>query len=138
MNTIESVQLKKLPLHLDNQGFLVAFDSKADLQIDLRRVFVVSGHENARRGNHAHKALTQFLVCVSGECRVVCDDGKCRRETILDSPDQVLKVPKHIWAEQYYVVKDTVLLVFCDQPFNEEDYIRNYDDFLLFRNREMK
>lgn len=122
-----------VPNHLDRQGYLVAFDGAADFQLNIRRVFVVSGYAGAVRGKHAHRDLTQILVCVSGMCRVVCDDGQSKREVLLDRPDVALRIPNHIWAEQYYLHENTVVMVLCDFPYDENDYIRNYDDFLAFR-----
>lgn len=133
MNSISDIHVFTVPKFLDRQGYLVAFDAKSDLKISLRRVFVVSGHSGDIRGKHAHKSLTQILVCVHGACRVTCDDGMSKKEVTLDRPDIVLEIPPGIWADQYYYVPDSVLMVMCDLPYDESDYIRNYDDFIAFR-----
>lgn len=122
-----------MPIHLNDQGYLAAFDAAKDFQIDVKRFFIVSSHKNAQRGKHAHKALTQILICVSGSCRVLVDDGQEKKEYLLDRPNLALKIPNHIWAEQNSESDNTVLVVACDLPFDENDYLRNYDDFLEFR-----
>lgn len=111
-------------------GTLVAMEADADVPVAIRRIFVVSGKQGATRGKHAHKTLTQVLVCVHGTCRVVCDDGKIRQEVTLDRPDLALEIPPGIWAEQYYEEPDTVLMVLCDMPYDEGDYIRDYEQFM--------
>lgn len=135
MNSIDDVHVKVLPKFIDRQGYLVAFNAASDFKLNFQRVFVVSGHPDTVRGKHAHKMLTQILVCVHGACRVTCDDGEVKREVLLDNPEVALEIPPGIWAEQYYcdAESDSVLMVFCDQPYDESDYIRNYDDFIVFR-----
>lgn len=133
MNSISDLVIRTLPKFLDEQGFLVSYDATTDFQITLRRVFVVSAHDGALRGKHAHKALTQVLVCLRGACRVTCDDGEARREVSLDRPEVALTIPPGIWAEQHYVSPDSLLMVLCDLPFDESDYIRDYGEFIAFR-----
>lgn len=133
MKSIGDVRVMTFPKFLDKQGFLVAFDAAAHFQIDLRRVFVVSGHGGSVRGKHAHKALTQILVCLSGACRVRCNDGKATQEVLLDRPELALEIPPGIWAEQHYIDPSNVLLVLCNLPFDEADYIRDYGEFIAFR-----
>lgn len=133
MSTIGDICVRTLPKFLDRQGFLVAYDAATDFQIALRRVFVVTGHAGALRGKHAHKELTQILICLRGACRVICDDGEAKQEVLLDRPEVALEIPPGIWAEQHYVDPDSVLMVLCDLPFDESDYIRDYDRFIEFR-----
>jgi dTDP-4-dehydrorhamnose 3,5-epimerase-like enzyme len=138
MNSVGDIRLTTLRKFLDPQGFLVAYDGAADFRIDLRRVFVVSGHGGTVRGKHAHKELTQILVCLAGSCRVTCDDGDARREVLLDRPELALQIPPGIWAEQRYIDPESVLMVLCDLPFDESDYIRDYSEFIAFRARPRK
>ena len=116
MNRVGDIRVIELRKFLDKQGFLVAFDGESDFAIGLRRVFVVSGHGGSVRGKHAHKALTQILVCLRGACRVTCDDGEAKREILLDRPEDALQIPPGIWAEQHYIGPESVLMVLCDLP----------------------
>ncbi len=84
------------------------------------------------RGRHAHKECSQLLVVLNGRCVVTCDDGTNKKAHTLIEPDQGLLIPPTIWAEQEYDV-GTTLMVLTDQPYNESDYIRDYDSFLAFR-----
>ncbi len=133
MKGLDDVRIIDVPSYPDKQGLLVAYNGAADFGMDIERVFVVTGHANTMRGKHAHKALTQILVCVQGACRVICDDGSERREYMLNQANRALVVPNGIWAEQCYTGEGTVLVVLCDLPYDESDYIRNYDDYLAYR-----
>ena len=82
------------------------------------------------RGEHAHRRLHQFLVCVKGSCSVVVDDGKAREELFLDRADVGLYVPPMIWTTQYKYSQDAVLLVLASAAYDPDDYIRDYDEFL--------
>ena len=82
------------------------------------------------RGEHAHKRLHQFLVCVKGACSVVIDDGKNVKEIELSSPEYGLHIPPMIWGIQYKYSKDAVLLALTSDKYKENDYIRDYDQFI--------
>lgn len=133
MKGLDDIRVVDVPCFPDKQGQLVAYTGNSDFGMDILRIFVVTGHSNSLRGKHAHKALTQILVCVKGTCSVVCDDGVLRREFVLDQANRALVVPSGIWAEQRYVEDGTVLVVLCDLPYDESDYIRDYQAYLAFR-----
>ena len=136
MNSVEDIFLRDLTLHNNNTGNLIPIEFLKDLNSDIKRSFIVSSStEDIVRGKHAHKDLTQFLICVSGECKIICDDGTSKKFFILNKPNQVLCIPSHIWSEQNYLNKSTILLVFCDDYFKESDYIRNYSEFISFRKK---
>lgn len=125
--------LINLPNFLDMRGNLVAIEHSSDLPFSPQRSFLVYGVSSHKvRGEHAHKKCEQFLVVVSGELFVVVDDGVNRCEVKLSKPNQGLYIPSSIWGVQYRFSKDAVLLVYASHPYEEEDYIRNYDDFLRF------
>ena len=80
--------------------------------------------------SHAHRECAQFLVCVTGVCAVVVDDGEHRLEVALDRPNRGVYVPPMVWATQYKYTRDAVLLVLASHPYDRADYIRNYEEFL--------
>ncbi len=82
------------------------------------------------RGEHSHKKLKQFLVCVSGSCHVVLDDGTQRCEVILNGPQQGLYIPPMVWAVQYKYDPRAVLVVLASDHYDADDYIRNYEQFI--------
>jgi UDP-2-acetamido-3-amino-2,3-dideoxy-glucuronate N-acetyltransferase len=83
------------------------------------------------RGEHAHRVCHQFLVCVSGRVSVAVDDGEHRGEVLLDEPTLGVYIPPLVWGSQFRYDADAVLLVFASHPYDPEDYIREYDQFLL-------
>ena len=133
MNTNNDVVLKNLPYKNNDSGNLYVYDYEKDLNLNIKRRFIVNCPEITKRGNHAHKNLTQFLVCINGRCKIICDDGLSKKEINLYSPSQLLKIPNQIWSEQFYEVENSSLLVMCDDIYYENDYIRNYDLFLKYR-----
>tara|TARA_Y100000739_G_C20605436_1_gene465349 strand:+ start:1351 stop:1764 length:414 start_codon:yes stop_codon:yes gene_type:complete len=133
MNTNKDVLLKDLPFKKSEFGNLFVFDYEKDLGKIIKRSFLVNCSEKSHRGKHAHKNLTQFLVCISGICKVRCDDGSSKKEITLDRPNKLLKIPNQIWAEQFYQEKNTSLLVMCDDIYKENDYIRDYKLFIKYR-----
>jgi dTDP-4-dehydrorhamnose 3,5-epimerase-like enzyme len=133
MKSLDDIRVVDVSCFSDRQGPLVAYTGIDDFGINIHRVFIVAGHANSLRGKHAHKELTQILICAHGTCCVVCDDGGERREFVLNQANRALVVPNGIWAEQLYVDEGTILVVLCDLPYDESDYIRNYDDYLTFR-----
>ena len=98
----------------------------------MKRIFVIKASKATNRGAHAHKECAQLLVVLNGKCTVTCDDGTNKKIHTLTNPDQGLLIPPTIWAEQKYDL-GTTLMVLTDQPYDEGDYLRNYDDFLTFR-----
>ena len=95
-----------------------------------KRYFIVFGvPEDTPRGEHAHKQCHQFLICVRGRCNAVVDDGTTRREFVLDNPSVGLYVPPMIWGTQHSYSADGTLLVFASEPYDSDDYIRDYETF---------
>lgn len=136
MNSIKNIELIGLKEINDNRGSLLPIDFKEYLKKNISRLFIVNGAKNSNRGFHAHKELTQYLICLSGACLVVCKDGSSEIEFLLNKQSDILKIPKHIWAEQYYRESNTSLLVLCDYPFDENDYIRDYNEYKEFINNK--
>ncbi|WP_313893786.1 FdtA/QdtA family cupin domain-containing protein [Psychrobacillus sp.] len=115
----------------DNRGSLISLESNKSIPFDLKRVYYIyDTKEDVSRGFHAHKELQQVLVCVSGSCKIILDDGHVKSEYILDKPEKGLFVEKMIWREMHDFSEGCVLMVFASEYYDEEDYIRNYDEFM--------
>jgi dTDP-4-dehydrorhamnose 3,5-epimerase-like enzyme len=122
----------RFPSHHYGGGRLSVYEAGKTVPFDIKRVFTVSAPAGQARGNHAHRKCTQLLVCVSGSIRVTCDDGTTVSNHLLDSTGTGLLVPPGIWSKQDYLSDDTTLMVLCDHVYEDEDYIRDYDDFKKF------
>ena len=81
-------------------------------------------------GQHAYKVCQQFLVCVNGACTVLVDDGRRRQEYLLDRPNKGIYLPAMIWGIQYKYSRDAVLLVLASQEYDENDCIKDYNEWL--------
>ena len=115
------------------QGVLRVFESD-NLPFAILRVFsVVNAKGDSKRGQHAHKICNQLICCVAGEVSLRSDDGNTQIETLLTPSTEAALVPCGIWAEQKYLNDNSVIIVFCDQPYDEQDYIRDYDQYLEWK-----
>lgn len=119
-----------LPSHGDDRGSLVAIESGRHVPFDVKRVYYIFGTQNdVSRGFHAHLELKQLLVCVSGSCSLVIDDGHERQSFRLDSPESGILIEGLLWREMHDFSSDCVLLVLASEHYDERDYIRDYTDF---------
>lgn len=125
------IQWVNFPSLGDDRGSLVALEGSNAVPFEIKRVYYIFGTEkNVARGFHAHHNLQQVAICVTGKCRMVLDDGKTREEVWLDSPTKGLLIGDLIWREMHSFSEDCVLLVLASEHYNENDYIRDYDEFI--------
>jgi dTDP-4-dehydrorhamnose 3,5-epimerase-like enzyme len=128
LSLIRTVELTALS---DDRGSLVAVESGKTIPFDIKRIYYIFGTQKyISRGFHAHKALQQVAVCVSGSCRIVLDNGTDRANITLDSPTTGLLIGDMIWREMHDFSPDCVLLVLASTHFCESDYIRSYEEFV--------
>lgn len=128
---IGGAKLFEMPRAADMRGELSVGEYGKDLPFVPRRYFLVYNVPSKEvRGEHAHKTLHQFLLCVRGSCAVVVDDGDDRREVVLDRPSVGLYLPPMIWATQYNYTPDALLLVLASDSYDADDYIRDYDEYI--------
>jgi UDP-2-acetamido-3-amino-2,3-dideoxy-glucuronate N-acetyltransferase len=128
---VAGARVYHMPLVTDLRGCLSFGQYDQHLPFIPQRYFIIfSVPSKEVRGEHAHRRLHQFLICVKGSCSVVVDDGKMRSELLLDRPDVGLYAPPMIWMTQYKYSQDAVLLVLASDAYDPDDYIRDYDQFL--------
>lgn len=113
------------------RGHLAVSNLAEELPFAPQRWFVTWAIPNEQtRGQHAHRECSQFLVCVHGSCRLSVDDGRHQEEFHLDRPTLGVLVPPMVWAAEYEHTPDSVLLVLASHPYDADDYIRDYEQFL--------
>jgi UDP-2-acetamido-3-amino-2,3-dideoxy-glucuronate N-acetyltransferase len=135
-SAIDGVALIEVPLVEDLRGNLVAREVGKGLPFAPARCFLVFDVKSKEvRGEHAHRQCDQLLVCVRGSVMAVCDDGRTRQEFRLEDPTTGLLVPAMVWGTQYRYTPDAMLLVFASRAYEPDDYIRDYDQFLIERKR---
>lgn len=114
-------------------GYLSYFESEKDIPFPIRRIYYTYDVPvGTKRGMHAHKKLQQILWCPYGEIEVILDNGKERTNYLLDSPEKALLVLKGYWHDMYWKKEGSVLCVAASDYYNEDDYIRDYDEFLKY------
>lgn len=124
--------LYELPLIPDMRGSLAVAEWEKGLPFEPKRCFWVFDVPSREvRGEHAHKELHQFLACVKGSVSVVLDDGGNRVQITLDRPNMGLHIPPMVWGIQYKYSPDAVLIVLTSDIYKSNDYIRDYDEFML-------
>ena len=135
------MEIKKYPLqqHGDSRGHLVALEEKTDVPFEIKRVYYMFDTKTGIvRGMHAHKSLEQLLVCVHGSVKILLDDGTEKETVLLDNPYEGLYVSNNMWREMSEFSEGAVLMVFASKYYDEDDYIRDYDEFLRFVGKNPK
>ena len=122
-----------MPLRVagDLRGSLAAVEFAQDLPFTPVRFFIVFDVPSEDvRGAHAHRACEQVLVALRGSVTCIVDDGETRAQVVLDSVARGLYMPAMTWGTQYRYGSDAILGVFASLPYDSDDYIREYEDFL--------
>lgn len=134
--TIASLSILKLRQHARADGILTVIpDTGPDgLGIPVRRVFTVTDvPAGGLRGNHAHRDCTQVVVCLRGHVSVQVDDGRDSVTVELTNANEALSIPPGLWNRLTFAGPDTVIAVFCDQPYAESDYLRDRAEYERFK-----
>ena len=120
--------------HSDRKGNLTVVENGKTLPFDVKRVYYlydVPGGEN--RGSHAHRELEQLIIAASGSFTVTLDDGQNKRSFFLNRPYQGLYVKPGMWRDLVDFSSGAVCMVLASDVYKADDYIRNYEDFIKFR-----
>ena len=120
--------------HSDREGNLTVVENSLTLPFDVKRVYYlydIPGGEG--RGAHAHRELEQLIIAASGSFTVTLDDGKCKRSFFLNRPYQGLYVKPGLWRDLVDFSSGSVAMVLASEVYQKEDYIRDYGEFLKFR-----
>jgi UDP-2-acetamido-3-amino-2,3-dideoxy-glucuronate N-acetyltransferase len=128
---VKGAALYSLPILRDLRGALSFAEIDRPLPFVPKRYFVIFDVPSVEvRGEHAHKTLHEFLVCLKGSCEVVLDDGSVRDQVLLNDPGRGLHIPPMVWSTQYKYSTDAILLVMASHVYDADDYIRDYDSFV--------
>ena len=126
--TDKPITFKKIT---DIRGSIVALEEGRDIPFVVRRCYYIYDTKpDQPRGAHAHKALEQMCVCVRGSCNILLDDGKDKVEIRMDLPTTGVYIGPMVWHEMRNFSNDCVFLALASLPYDENDYIRNYGEFM--------
>ncbi|AFD09305.1 sugar 3,4-ketoisomerase [Solitalea canadensis] len=135
MNTVYDCSIYVLPKIKNRAGNITPVHNNVEIPFSVKRVFYlydIPGGES--RGAHAHKECHQFLVASSGSFEVLLDDGKTQRLVQLNRPYIGLHIPPGIWASEVNFSSGSICLVLASHTYDEKDYIRNYQEYLNYKN----
>ena len=132
--TIEDIQLVKIPKVHDERGNLAVVE-KDLIPFDIKRIYYLYDvPSDSFRGGHAHKELYQFIIALSGSFEVHLKDGKNKKTITLNKPNKGLLIVPGIWREIDNFSSGSVCLVLASRTFSEDDYIRDYQEFIKTKN----
>jgi dTDP-4-dehydrorhamnose 3,5-epimerase-like enzyme len=131
--TVDDLKPVALRLFRDARGVLVPIELAQSLPFKVARFFWIFDVPAGQvRGAHAHKLCQQFLICALGSVQVEAYDGRAERAIVLTA-GQALHVLPGLFTAERYGTPGSVLMVFCDRPYEPEDYLNDRDAFLAYR-----
>lgn len=134
-DTTENAGVPRLldaPAFVDGRGSLGVLEGAA-LPFDIARIYYLYDVPiGAVRGEHGHKRLHQLMICMHGQTEITLNDGNQQYPFTLSTPGQVLYVPPGMWRRLRFVMPDTVVCVLASRPYEVDDYIYEYEDFLTW------
>jgi hypothetical protein len=135
MPNIDACRVVALPQIPSPEGNITPVEGASDqIPFEIARVFYLYDIPGgAARGGHAHHRCEQLLVCVMGSFRIAVDDGRYRRVIDLNRAYYGLYVPPMVWAEEHEFSAGAICLVLASLPYDEADYIRDYDGFAAMK-----
>lgn len=133
--TVYDCSIIEIDRHHHEKGNISVVENDTTVPFNVKRVYYlydVPGGES--RGGHAHKELCQLIIAASGSFDVTLDDGNVKRTFTLNRPYQGLLVVPGIWRELNNFSSGSVCLVLASMKYDEEDYIREYSNYLIYKN----
>jgi hypothetical protein len=129
-STVFDCKLIELPKNYRDKGNITAVNSLIEIPFNVNRIYYlydIPGGES--RGGHAHKELQQVIIAASGSFDLIVDDGKNKKTFSLNRPNIGVLMPKGLWRELDNFSSGSICLVLASDIYDENDYIRNYEDF---------
>ncbi len=123
-----------LPKIGDRNGNITSVNNSLEIPFSIKRLFYlydIPGGES--RGAHAHKTCHQILIAASGSFEILIDDGNARKQVQLNRPNMGLYILPGIWACEVNFSSGSICLVLASEKYYEEDYIRDYNEFMDFK-----
>lgn len=132
MNTISHymIPLKELG---DSRGGMAVVNSQEEIPFGIKRAFYCyHTDQNAERGNHANINSSFVMISLAGSCSVMVDDGSITTDYLLGSPLEALYIGKGLWKTMHRFSSDNILLVLSDCNYDPNEYIRDYEQYVLW------
>ena len=131
---VRNVSVSHFNCHSDSRGDLYVAEYLNELPFLVKRVYYICNvkDEKITRGSHAHKKLRQVMICLGGRCDIIVDDGKERKTIVLDKPGKAIIIEPGVWRDMTNFSNNATLMVLASDNYNEDDYIRDYGEYLRY------
>lgn len=127
---LSGVNLSKIPLRENLPGLLGILEF-SELDFVPKRLYWLSNiPHGSSRGRHAHKTLQQVFILIQGSVTIEISKGPISHDYRMTTKGEILTIPPKLWREIRESSADAIILVVCDQPYNESDYIRDYEEYI--------
>ena len=136
-NNVYDCTIVDLPQVHSEAGNITAIENNKNIPFEVKRIYYlydIPGGED--RGAHGHKELKQFIIAASGSFDVTIDDGQNKRTFSLNHPNRALHLVPGMWRELSNFSSGAICLVLASEKYDEKDYVREYSDFLDFKNKK--
>lgn len=134
--TVEDCRMIDIRRFTDNRGYLSVVEGGIDIPFEIKRIYYLYMVPEAARGAHAHKQLEQLMIATSGSVNVTMDDGTNKKTFVLDKPWKGLLVAPGLWRTLDDFSGGAVCMVLASEVYQVEDYIRDYNEFLIFKGKD--
>ena len=136
MFSVEDCKIVDLPIVHNDSGNITVLENQINIPFDIKRIYYLYDVPmGAERGGHGHYDLQQYVIAASGSFTFVLDDGMNKKEVFLNHPNKALHIKPGIWREMKDFSSGSVCLVLASMEYTEKDYIRDYNDFKIYRSR---
>ncbi len=128
--TVQECKIIDLPKNHQLNGNLTSITNGVEVPFDVKRIYYLYDVRGGNsRGGHAHKALHQIMIALSGSFSVTLDDGQNKKTFMLNQPYQGLLIPPGLWRDLDNFSSGSICMVLASELYDEEDYFRNYQNF---------
>lgn len=131
---VNDCRITDIRKYMDNRGYLSVIEGNEDIPFEIKRIYYLYMVPEAARGAHAHKQLQQLLIATSGSVNITLDDGQKKKTFCLDRPWKGLLVVPGLWRDLDNFSEGSVLMCLASEHYDTEDYIRDYEEFLEYKN----
>ena len=127
---MKKIKKFKIKTYLAKTGKLIPISFNKQFPIQVKRVFFLYGKKNKIRGDHAHKKCSQFFFLISGKITLEIKTPSAKKKILLTHSSKIaVLVPPKYWCSVKFVKKNSILMIACDQYYNANDYLKNFNDY---------
>lgn len=120
----------KISSYGDDRGKLTTLEVGKEVPFDIKRAYYISNvSPDKNRACHAHKVSKRVLSAIAGACKVSLFDGNCKADFLLNNPEKGIYFNCGVWCELSEFQEGTIVLALASEPYFEEEYIRNFEDY---------